>query len=57
MRTGVWGNICSFIKPVKYPFEFQEGTWAFYGNAAESKGLLKRVGENFVASVELWRET
>ena len=54
---GIWGNLCSFKKPVKYPFEFQEGTWAFYGDAAASKGLLKHVGDNFVASVELWWET
>ena len=56
LGTGIWRNFWSFITCVKYPFEFQEGTWAFFGNAAVSKGLLKRVGENFVDRVELWLE-
>ena len=32
--TGFWGNFWSFLKRVKYPFEVQEGTWAFFGNTA-----------------------
>ena len=28
------GNFWSFIKGVKYPFEFQERTWDFFGNTA-----------------------
>ena len=53
---GICGNFWSFLKHVKYPFEFQEGTWAFFGNAAVSKGLLKHAGENFVDCMELWLE-
>ena len=56
MRTGIWAYFWSFIKRVKYPFKFQEGTWAFFGNAAVSKGLLKRAGENFVVCIEVWQE-
>ena len=54
--TGIWGKFWSFIKRGKYPFEFQEGTWAFFGNASTYKGLLKRAGDNIVVCVELWRE-
>ena len=28
MWTGIWGNFWGLLKHVKYPFEFQEGTWA-----------------------------
>jgi len=27
--TGISGAFLSFIKGVKYPFTFQEGTWGF----------------------------
>ena len=47
--TGIWGNFWSFIKRGKYPFEFQEGTWAFFGNASTYKGLLKRAGDKWFA--------
>ena len=29
-ETGMSGNFLSFIKGVKYRFEFQEGTWDFF---------------------------
>ena len=32
--TGIEGSFWGFIKGVKFPFEFQEGTWDFMGNAA-----------------------
>ena len=47
--TGIWGNFWSFIKHGKYPFEFQEGTWAFFGNSSTYKGLLKRAGDKWFA--------
>ena len=47
--TGIWGKFWSFIKRGKYPFEFQEGTWAFFGNASTYKGLLKRAGDKWFA--------
>ena len=53
---GYLGKILEFPKRVKNPFEFQEGTWAFYEIAAVSKGLLKRAGENFKVCLELWQE-
>ena len=31
---GILGSFWAFIKDVKFPFEFQEGTWDFLGNAA-----------------------
>ena len=34
------GNFQSFIKGVKYRFEFQEGTWDFSRDAAVGKGLI-----------------
>ena len=51
--TGIWGNFWSFLKRVKYTFEFQEGKGAFFGNTASYKGLLKHAGENYVVCVEL----
>jgi len=54
--TAIWRNFWSFIKRVKYPFEFQEGSWAFFRNAALKRGLLKYAGEKIVVGVELWRE-
>ena len=47
--TGIWGKFWSFIKRGKYPFEFQEGTWAFFGNSSTYKGLLKRAGDKWFA--------
>ena len=44
------------MKCVKYPFEFQEGTWAFFPNTAASKGLFKCAVKNFVVCVELWQK-
>ena len=32
--TGILGSFWCFIKCVKFPFKFQEGTWDFLGNTA-----------------------
>ena len=51
---GIWENFWSFIKRVKYPFEFEDRMWTFLGNTSAEKGLLKPAGHNFMVCVELW---
>ena len=41
-ETSMSGIFLSFIKGVKYHFEFQEGTWDFSREGVVGKGLLSR---------------
>ena len=50
------GKLLEFPKECQVPIQVLEETWAFFGNAAASNGLLKHAGDNFVFCVGLWWE-
>ena len=52
-ETGMSGNFVGLIKAAKYPFDFQDGTWAFSGDAVAGKGFIFRSWGNHVVFLEL----
>ena len=50
------GELLELHKGVEYRFEFQEGTWDIFRDAAVGKGLLSLRGENPVVFLEVSQE-
>ena len=50
------GELLELHKGVEYRFEFQEGTWDIFRDAAVGKGLISRLGENPLVFLKAWRE-
>ena len=49
-------KLLEFHKACRGPFRVPREMWAFFGNTAGEKGLLKHAGENFVVCLELCQE-